>query len=101
MRRKCKALFPFVAVASDAARRLQRNPSAEGRNHAVSNEGDKMRVIPLNELKSLASAQLLALYGQISTLLKELPENSDDYLNALANLHSIRSVLAHREYGPS
>ena len=60
-----------------------------------------MRVIPLNELKSLTTAQLHALYGQIAALLKELPESSDDYLNALTNLRNIRWLLAHRDYVPS
>jgi hypothetical protein len=61
----------------------------------------KMRVILLNELTSLTSVQLLELYRHIAVLLKELPESSDDYLNAVANLRAIRWILARRHHVPS
>jgi hypothetical protein len=41
MRRKCCALFLFVAVASDAARLLRHGPPQKAAMFAVKNEGEE------------------------------------------------------------
>lgn len=59
-----------------------------------------MRVFALNELMILTRTQLFALHHEIVALLHDLPEGSEEYLNALTNLRNIRRVLARLQHVP-
>ena len=53
-----------------------------------------MRAYSLNELMSLTRAELCALHRRILDTLAQLPEALPERLIALANLRTIRRVLA-------
>ena len=59
-----------------------------------------MRVLTINELWRLTRIELTALHARIMNELASLPEGSVERANAHANLRTIRSVLARRDFSP-
>jgi hypothetical protein len=59
-----------------------------------------MRMLTLTELMLLTRIELCALHARITNLLPDFPEGSSERTNAVANLRSIRFVLARRDFSP-
>jgi hypothetical protein len=102
MRRKCCALFLFVAVASDAARLLRHGASSEGRDvrGQKRRRRNMMRVISVTELSRLTRAQLFSLYTQMQAVLAGLSEGGSEYEFAIGTLNNIKIVLFRKTPSP-
>ena len=55
-----------------------------------------MKLLTMTELARLTRAELAALYLKIQTDMIDMPEGSEEFAIAEANLESIRAALARR-----
>jgi hypothetical protein len=61
---------------------------------------EEMRIWTITELMRMTRVELCALAVQIADSLRDLPDTAPERATALANLTTIRRILAQRDFSP-